>query len=81
MQETMIWSLGQEDPLEKGMTTHSSILAWEIPWTEEPDGLHEHGVTKGHTTEWLTLSLLYREHRARLPGSVTVVSPKELYLD
>ena len=43
MQKTVIWSLGQEDPLEKGMTTHSSILAWEIPWTEEPDGLHEHG--------------------------------------
>ena len=37
MQETQIQSLGQEDPLEKGMVTHSSILAWEIPWTEEPD--------------------------------------------
>ena len=35
MQETYIWSLGQEDPLEKGMATHSSILAWRIPWTEE----------------------------------------------
>ena len=46
-----VQSLDQEDPLEKGMTTHSSILAWEIPWTEEPDELHEHGVTKGHTTE------------------------------
>ena len=34
-----IQSLGQEDPLEKEMATHSSILAWEIPWTEEPDGL------------------------------------------
>ena len=50
-QEPQVRSLGQEDPLEKGMTTHSSILAWEIPWTEEPDELHEHGVTKGHTTE------------------------------
>ena len=39
MQETWIWFLGQEDPLEKGMTTHSSLLAWEIPWTEEPGGL------------------------------------------
>ena len=38
MQETQVWSLGQEDPLEKGMATHSSILAWRIPWTEEPDG-------------------------------------------
>ena len=38
MQEIWVPSLGQEDPLEKGMTTHSSILAWEIPWTEEPGG-------------------------------------------
>ena len=36
MQETWVRSLGQEDPLEEGMTTHSSILAWRIPWTEEP---------------------------------------------
>ena len=39
MQETQVQSLGQEDPLEKGMATHSNILAWKIPWTEEPDGL------------------------------------------
>ena len=39
MQETWIWSLGQEDPLEKELATHSSILAWEIPGTEEPGGL------------------------------------------
>ena len=39
MQEMQVWALGQEDPLEKEMATHSSILAWEIPWTEEPDGL------------------------------------------
>ena len=38
MQETCVRSLGQEDPLEKGMATHSSILAWRIPWTEEPGG-------------------------------------------
>ena len=36
MQETWVQSLGREDPLEKGMATHSSILTWEIPWTEEP---------------------------------------------
>ena len=36
MQETWVLSLGQEDPLEEGMATHSSILAWKIPWTEEP---------------------------------------------
>ena len=39
MQETQVQSLDQEDPLEKGMATHSSILACEIPWTEEPGGL------------------------------------------
>ena len=39
MQETWLQSLGRDDPLEKGMATHSSILAWEIPWTEEPGGL------------------------------------------
>ena len=39
MQETWVQSLGQEDPLEKGIATHSSILAWRIPWTEEPGGL------------------------------------------
>ena len=39
MQETWVPSLGQEDPLEKEMTTQSSILAWKIPWIEEPDGL------------------------------------------
>ena len=39
MQEKQVQSLGQEDPLEEGMATHSSILAWEIPWTEEPGGL------------------------------------------
>ena len=40
MRETWVPSLGQEDPLEKGMATHASILAWRIPWTEEPGGLH-----------------------------------------
>ena len=39
MMETLVLSLGQEDPLEKGRATHSSILAWKILWTEEPDGL------------------------------------------
>ena len=39
MQKTWIWSLGREDPLENRVTAHSSVLAWEIPWTEEPGGL------------------------------------------
>ena len=43
MQETWVQSLGQEDPLEKEMVTHSSILAWRIPWMEEPGGLQPMG--------------------------------------
>ena len=43
MQETQVQSLGWENPLEKGMATHSSILAWRIPWSEEPDGLGSMG--------------------------------------
>ena len=45
MQETRVQSLGQEDPLEKEMATHSSTLAWEIPWTEEPGGCSPWGRT------------------------------------
>ena len=44
MQETWIQSLGWEDPLEEGMATHFSILAWRIPWTEEPGGLQSVGL-------------------------------------
>ena len=49
MQETQVQSLGGEDPLEKEMATHSSILAWRIPWTEEPGGATVHGVAKSWT--------------------------------
>ena len=49
MQETRLRRLGQEDPLEKGMATHSSVLAWRIPWIEEPGGL-VHGVPQNCTT-------------------------------
>ena len=51
MQETWVWSLGRVDPLETGMATHSSILAWRIPWTEEPGGLQfaVHRFTKSRT--------------------------------
>ena len=48
-QETQVQSLDGEDPLEEGMATHSSILAWEIPWTEEPGGLQSMGSQRaGH---------------------------------
>ena len=49
MQETQVLSLDQEDPLEKGMATHSSILAWKIPWIEEPGGLQSMGVSESQT--------------------------------
>ena len=50
MQKTQVQSLGQEDPLEKEMATHSSILAWRIPWTEEPGGLYTSWDHKGSDT-------------------------------
>ena len=52
MQETQILSLGREDPLGKEMATHSSSLAWEIPWSEEPGGLQSVGLQKSRT--WLS---------------------------
>ena len=68
MQETRVWSLAWEDPLEKGMATHSSILAWRIPWTEKPGGLQtigsqrvrhewaaEHTHTVGYPADWAAI--------------------------
>ena len=55
MLETWVWSLGQEDPLEKRMGTHFSVLAWRIPWTEEPGGLQSIGSQSQTRTERLTL--------------------------
>ena len=62
MWETWVQSLGPEDPLEKEMATHSSILAWRIPWMEEPGGLQSTGLQRvGH--DWATsLSLSYLYH-------------------
>ena len=53
MRETWVWSLGREDLLEKEMATHSSILAWRIPWTKETGGLQSTGHKESDTTEWL----------------------------
>ena len=61
MKKTQVVSLGQKDPLEKGMAPHSSILAWRVLWTEEPGGLQSMGVTESYMTELLTLSLLMVE--------------------
>ena len=60
MQETWLCFLGGEDPLEKGMATHSSILAWRIPWTEEPGGPQSLGLQSMGTTEGVELSLFHR---------------------
>ena len=51
MQETWVPSLGLEDPLEKRMATHSSMLAWRIPWTEKPGGLQSMGLQNSDTIE------------------------------
>ena len=60
MQEMWLQSLGQEDPLEKGMANHSSILTWRIPWTEKPGGLQSTGsqrVRHNQATKTFTFSL------------------------
>ena len=51
MQEAQVLSLGEEDPLEKEMATHSSVLAWRIPWTEEPGRLQSMGSQESDVTE------------------------------
>ena len=58
MQKTQVRSLGQEDPLKKSIATHSSILAWRIPWTEEPGGLQSVGCKELDKTEQLSLFTL-----------------------
>ena len=57
MKETRVQSLGREDPLEKGMATHYSVLAWRTPWTEEPGGDSPWGHKESDTAERLALSL------------------------
>ena len=59
MQDTQVRSLSWEDPLERGLATHSSILAWRLPWTEEPGGATVHGVTESDMTEKLALLLAH----------------------
>ena len=54
MQETQVQSVSWEDPLEKEMATHSSILAWEVPWTEELGGLQSMGCKESDTTQQLS---------------------------
>ena len=66
MQETGIWSLGWEDPLEEGMATHSGTPAWQIPWTEEPDRLQSMG-----SQSQTPLSMLTHNRFASPPAFVT----------
>ena len=67
-QETWVPSLGQEDPLEKGMATHSSILAWRIPWPEEPGGQGAGGVQSMELQrvrhDWVTNTFIYNSIRS-----------------
>ena len=73
IQETGVWSLGREDPLEKGMATHSSILAWRIPWSEEPEGYSPSGHKESDMTERLTLSLDFAFVLINYPEAVSTI--------
>jgi len=78
MQEIWVWSLDQEDPLEKEMATHSSTLGWEISWTEEPGGLQSTGLWRvGHdwATEHTQNSSLFSFWR-----NLHMVSPTSIYM-
>ena len=85
MQETQVQSLGQEDPLEKRMATHSSLPAWGVPWTEEPGKLQSVGLSELDTTDRLTLSLsgsagLLSEDSDNCPPQLRQVSYPFLFL-
>ena len=60
VQETRVQSLGQEDPLEKGLATHSSMLVWRIPWTEEPGRMLAMGLQRVDMNERLAFSLFFQ---------------------
>ena len=91
MQETRVRSLGQEDPPEEGMATHSSVLAWRIPWMEEPGGATVRGVAKTRTRlsdqhfhfssigldtlQWASVIRAFRVSRASLESGSMVHAP------
>ena len=83
MQETQFWSQGQKDPLEKGMDNHSSILTWEIPWTEEPGGLQRVRHNLGPKQHWAWESfnplMTWLEHKGK--GKESSCSPGWLSWD
>ena len=81
MWETCVWSLGQEEPLEKGMATHSSILAWEIPWTEEPGRLESMGsqrVRRDWFSEFLQNGMAGWEDRAGANSANSLIDSMRL---
>ena len=76
MQETQVQSLGQEDVLEEEMETYSSIFAWEVPWTEEPDGLQFIGLQRVKH-DWVTEHALCTHAYTRILGTLNVLRAKE----
>ena len=70
MQETWVWSLGWEDPLEEDMATHSSIPVWRIPWAEEPGGLQSMG-SKRVGQDWATNHNYWKELEADNPVAIS----------
>ena len=71
VQETQALSLGQEDPLEEGMATHSSTLAWRIPQTEEPGGLQSMGHKESDMTELLTHTHTHTHTTVHIVGGIS----------
>ena len=71
MLDTWVQFLGRKDPLEKEMATHSSLLAWAIPWIEEPGGLLSVGLQESDTTEGLTILSKRLDDIERLNGKYT----------
>ena len=74
VQETQVHSLGWEDPLEKEMTTHSSILAWRIPWTEEPGGLQSMGLQRVRHN-WATKQPTKNVHKSTYKSLRYILNP------
>ena len=78
MQETRVWSLGGEEPLKKGMANQSSVLAWKVPWTEEPGKLQSNGVAKSQTHEQVTHKQMNYSYTQLLQTEYFCTSPKSL---
>ena len=75
MQETLVRSLGQEDPLEKGMATHFSVFAWNIPWTEKPGGLQSQGRKESDMTKHAKKHYMYSGRFQATMGSIRFFIP------